>query len=297
MGRDAGHSPFERPPTVSITEGPAGRSVLAWAEVPAALRPWVEALWYSEGPLSLGLERVLPSATGDLVLNLGADMRLVEGVGDPLIRGGTTSGLLLRPIVLGHPPVHRALGFRLRPLGTRALLGVPVGRLNDQCVALADVLGLEGVALTERCGAAVDAAAALAVAARWALDRARRSEAPDPIARWAVEALVAGGGRRPVADVVQRSGYGATRFNQRFVDEVGLTPKRFGRLVRFRAALDALAPGRRLAEVALATGHADQAHLCAEFQAFAGRTPTEVLAARYPAGLTLAEPGEHDGGG
>src|SRR5690606_10674215 len=144
-------------------------------------RPWVEALWYSEGPLSLGLERVLPSATGDLVLNLGADMRLVEGVGDPLIRGGSTSGLLLRPIVLGHPPVHRALGFRLRPLGTRALLGVPVGRLNDQCLALADVLGLEGVALTERCGAAVDAVAALSVAARWALDRARRSAPPDPI--------------------------------------------------------------------------------------------------------------------
>lgn len=275
--------------SVLRTPGALGTSLVAWAEVPPALSPWVEALWYSEGWLDARYERVLPSATGDLVVNLGPDMRLVRGAGDPCIRGATTNGLMSMPFVLGHPEWHRAVGFRLRPLGLRALLGVPMGLLNDRCTAVEDILGAPGRVLTARCMAASTPEEVLAVATDWACDRLRRGDAPDPIAAWAVGALEACGGQMGMRTLAARAGYGETWFTRRFAAEVGFTPKRFARLVRFRAALAALQPERPLVEVALSTGHADQAHLCAEFQAFAGRTPTEVLATRYTAGLTLAE--------
>lgn len=275
--------------TEQRTEGPRGSEVVAWATIPEALSPWIEAAWYSEGWLAARQERVLPSATGDLVVNLGPAMRLVEGVGDPIICGATTTGLLTAPIVLGHPVWHRAVGFRLRPLATRSLLGVPVAALNDRCETLAAVLGAPGVDFEDRLRDAHTPAEVLGAALDWAAARLARGPEPDPLVAWAVKRLTDPAGPGAIAALVARSGYGATRFNGRFVAEVGCTPKRFARLVRFRAALDGLRPGVSLARLALDTGHSDQAHLCAEFQAFAGRSPTEVLAAAHPAGLTLAE--------
>ena len=45
-------------------------------------------------------------------------------------------------------------------------------------------------------------------------------------------------------------------------------------------------PGASLAEVALAAGYYDQAHLGLEFRALAGLTPREFLASVYPDGTT-----------
>ena len=54
---------------------------------------------------------------------------------------------------------------------------------------------------------------------------------------------------------------------------MGVSPKLFSRLIRFRGAFEALRTGARQSEVALAAGYADQAHLLREFCAFAGTAP------------------------
>jgi AraC-like DNA-binding protein len=60
----------------------------------------------------------------------------------------------------------------------------------------------------------------------------------------------------------------------------------FGRILRFqRAARDLARPdGPSLCEIALDCGYYDQAHLNRDFREFAGRTPTELMAARLPGG-------------
>jgi AraC-like DNA-binding protein len=64
-----------------------------------------------------------------------------------------------------------------------------------------------------------------------------------------------------------------------FRDTVGVGPKTFARLERFRRALDAAraqeAP--RWAVIALDAGYYDQAHLIADFRAIAGVTPQALL--------------------
>ena len=66
---------------------------------PRHLRPWVDRLWYSEGTLEHQRERLLPSPTIELVVNLGAPMRVVEGLGSEMLRGGITGGLAMMPQV------------------------------------------------------------------------------------------------------------------------------------------------------------------------------------------------------
>ena len=60
-----------------------------------------------------------------------------------------------------------------------------------------------------------------------------------------------------------------------FAERVGLSPKAFGRVARFRRAIERLQhpPGGPYARIALQVGYADQAHFIREFKAFAGVTP------------------------
>lgn len=252
---------------------------------------WIEAVWYSHGALPHLVERVLPSATGDLVLNLGPPMARIDGPDGPqAIVGGTVSGLFGGPMVLRHPTWHRAVGLRLRPFACRALLGVPTGALNDAVVDLSDVVGPQGRAVTAACTEESQPRRVVVRLLTWLANHmSRRGRDADAVARWTADRIEASGGRVPIRELVRESGYGNTQFIRRFRDELGVTPKAYASLVRFRAALDRLGPGQKLAELALATGFTDQSHMGAEFRRLAGRTPTQILAARYPSGLTVAE--------
>lgn len=85
------------------------------------------------------------------------------------------------------------------------------------------------------------------------------------------------GGRLRVDELAARLGLHVRSLERRFVEHLGLPPKRVARLVRLRHVLARLHDGgyRSLAELALASGYADQAHLCRDFKALTGRAPGE----------------------
>jgi AraC-like DNA-binding protein len=93
-------------------------------------------------------------------------------------------------------------------------------------------------------------------------------------------------GTVPVGRLVEETGWSRRHLTARFREQVGLPPKVFGRILRFqRAARDLARPdGPSLCEIALDCGYYDQAHLNRDFREFAGRTPTELMAARLPGG-------------
>ena len=110
------------------------------------------------------------------------------------------------------------------------------------------------------------------------LNRNLKNAAPVPPAvRYAVEQLSGEGALRGVRKIQLDTGLSHTRFIQLFREHVGLTPKLFGRVRRFRAVLDRIEKGLPVnwAELAADCGYFDQAHLIHDFRAFAGVTPLE----------------------
>lgn len=60
--------------------------------------------------------------------------------------------------------------------------------------------------------------------------------------------------------------------------ETGISPKQLARTFRFENVVTHLAAGsQNLADVAAATGYADQGHLTREFRRMAGCSPTQWL--------------------
>ena len=98
----------------------------------------------------------------------------------------------------------------------------------------------------------------------------------------AVQCLRLTSGAAPIEILAQQIGLGRRQFERRFLEYVGLSPRLFGRIVRFQRAFRALG-AESGAAVAARCGYADQAHLVREVRRFAGQTPTLLAQAE---GLT-----------
>ena len=96
------------------------------------------------------------------------------------------------------------------------------------------------------------------------------------LAAWAAARFAADPAWARVEPIQRASGLSPARFIARFREAVGLTPKRYARVLRFQRAL-ALIPREGRADwaaLALEAGYGDQAHLAHEFRRCAGMAPT-----------------------
>ena len=101
-----------------------------------------------------------------------------------------------------------------------------------------------------------------------------------------VARLDASGGAIPIAELRAPTGLSKARLIETFRNQVGLAPKLYSRIVRFRQALGRLqqAGTVRLTDLPLDAQYYDQPHMNAEFRALGGVTPRAFLAARHSVG-------------
>jgi AraC-like DNA-binding protein len=270
---------------ISVGWTPAAGSPLAGS---------IDRLWYFDGTLGTPRERVFPDGTLELIVQLDTPHR--PGVDAPADRFPPVcmTGLRTTAEVVEAPPGRcRVLGVRLTPSGAFRLLNTSLSGLTGT-VDLHDVLGTAAAELATRVHGARDGVSAVRSAAAWAARRIARGPAADTTVQRALAAIAADGGTRSMATLDAWHGRSRARFAATFRDRVGVSPKRFARLVRFDRALAAITHGdATLGEIALAAGYYDQAHFTAEFRAHAGLTPSAYLRAlRYPGTTSVIDAAE-----
>jgi AraC-like DNA-binding protein len=110
------------------------------------------------------------------------------------------------------------------------------------------------------------------------LRRSLRSASFDGISA-ASHRIIRSGGRVELAALADSAGLGVRQFERRFIQQVGMSPKRFARIARFEAALETKArfASRSWTDVAHDFGYYDQMHMIHDFAEFTGETPTETL--------------------
>ena len=268
-----------------------------WRPLPGSpLARAIERVWYFAGTLGASRERVFPDGTLELIVQLDTPHRpAVEApcAGFPPL---CATGLRTTAEVVEAPLNRcRVLGLRLTPPAAFALLDSALPELTSLTVDLHELLGRATAELGNRIHDAPDGAAAVRTAAAWAARRIARGRRTDPTVQRALNAIAADGGTRSLAELNAWEGRSRARFAAAFRDSVGVSPKRFARILRFDRALHAIALGDApLGAVALAAGYYDQAHFTNEFHEHAGLTPLAyVRATRFPATTALLEGAEH----
>ena len=249
------------------------------------LRPFIEHFWALNDEPSHGRERVVPSGTIELVVNLARDeLRIFDAEGNPAtckrFRGALISGCYGQSFGIDTRDHTAIVGVHFRPGGAARLLGVPPGELMDLHVALADVWGERAVELRERSCAARNTSERFEI-----LEQALLERLPDsPPAASAIATALRELDRPGVAvsDVARRLQLSRRRFIEIFTRDVGMTPKRYARVRRFQHALSlaSSSPSPAWARLALECGYYDQAHLCREWAELTGLSPSRWAAQR-----------------
>jgi AraC-like DNA-binding protein len=238
----------------------------------APLSDYVELLWLFEQPApSHASERVLPTGTTELVINLGGGDRSFDAV---------VAGPHSRYFTLETTRPSTVVGAHFKPGGVFAFLGLPVDELHNRHVPLEALWGGRVGELRERLLAIDGPEARLLFLERLLLGQLDHERTSHAAVGHALSAFRTG--RRRIGDVVDETGLSARRFIRLFGDEVGLTPKAFCRIRRFQRAVERLHGATVVdwADTAIACGYYDQAHMIHDFRAFAGLNPTAYLARR-----------------
>lgn len=250
----------------------------------ADLRPLVEScVGYDETTDPAAVHHGLPSPAATLILAFD------EPLDSGWLADGTTtaewsvlSGLHVAPaLIRTHGHLH-GLQLGLTPLGVRALTGAPVGAVAGVITDAGPLVpGLRE--LHERLATTPAWSVRFALLEDFLRDRLATAEdlpRPDAEVAEAWRRLGERAGRLRVGDLAAELGWSRRRLSDRFGAEIGLSPKQSARIFRFTRA-QALARRHPLADVAVLAGYADQGHLCRDWLALAGRTPTASLSGAY----------------
>ena len=254
-------------------------------EPDVALRDHVAEFWVADGTTTFAKERILPAPGAILMFNFAAEQGTVDRTGRITpYRTAWAGGL--RDEVLTTYTSGRAslLGVRFTPLGARAFFRMPMHELANRVLELADLFGREAEITRERLREINDWPARIDHFEQLIADRLADGDEASSEINWMLRALTRVNGRIRMRALERELGWSSKRTIGRFKEHVGLTPKTFARLLRFRAAVAAIdaAEDPDWCELAHACGFYDQAHLINEFRAFSDCSPREFLRLRVP---------------
>lgn len=172
------------------------------------------------------------------------------------------------------------LQIRLEPVAAAMVFGASA-ELSGTVTALEDVWGRDAGRAEDRLRVAASWDERFAIAADILRRRLDAHPPVDPQVAHAWRRTLTSRGRVRVDDLAGEVGWSRKRLWSRFRSQLGVTPKRAARLVRFDHAAHLLAAGHAAACVAAETGYADQSHLHREVTTFTGLTPAALAVAPW----------------
>jgi AraC-like DNA-binding protein len=215
----------------------------------------VECFWSLEAGEARPGYPVLPDACVDIVFSRPGELRAV--------------GTMTRPQRFDLPAGQFVCGVRFRPARSYSFLRVPGPVLTDQSVPLSNLWGSRADRLRRRLE---DSSHPLAVL------EAHLEPSSTGLIQQAAAWLVARHGSVRLDELARHAGLSPRQLRRRFLDETGLTPKQFCRILRFRHTLNHLPQHRGdWAGLAAGCGYYDQAHLIRDFHEFAGAAPGDYV--------------------
>ncbi|NOK57938.1 MAG: AraC family transcriptional regulator [Chloroflexi bacterium AL-W] len=249
------------------------------------LNKYIDVFWlYEDYTPTHVKERVLPSGTVELVINLRDDMIRIYEPQSPehfqQFRGCVLSGAHSEFLVIDTVCQASIIGVHFKPGGAFPFVDMPVDALTNSTVSLETLWGHAAMELRDQLMEATTPQRRFQVLERFLLFRLADSLTLHPAVAFALQEFQRIPHLRTMAVVAESLGFSSRRFIELFRHEVGLTPKRFCRIQRFQKVLRCIENGGQIAwaDVAASCGYFDQAHCINDFRAFSGLNPTTYCA-------------------
>jgi AraC-like DNA-binding protein len=244
----------------------------------------VDSFWmYEGGETARETERILPTGTLELVINLRQnELSFYTGECPENVSrfsGAIISGAHGRGLVPDNPKEIRLIGVHFKPGGAFPFLGLPAFDLADTHVDLENIWGSSAGRLRDRICEARTSDEKFHFLEQALVKRLHHRVEQHSAVSAALEMFSKHPAAPRVREAAKYVGLSQRRFIQAFKTEVGLTPKLYSRIQRFQRTRSIIHqdPSLDWVTVALDLGYFDQSHLIREFIEFSGRSPTSYL--------------------
>ena len=267
---------------------------------PPQLAPWVKLFWIFENQSNeTSPETIVADGSPELIVHFGEPFSEVDRLGEFAKQpSAILCGQLTRPLVL-HSSRHAGmLGIRFHTVGmSHLLLSSKIGAHSmkeltdlraDASVWFSDIDRL----IDEVCLAANDlerlAAGCRFLRESLVVDQSRGFGCQK--LQKIVDRVLQLRGDVTIDALSDLAGVSRRSLELAFQDKVGISPKTFCRIVRFRQVFEAVTENEispSWLNLALDTGFFDQSHLIRDFRQFTGDSPTEFLKKSSPLAQSL----------
>lgn len=240
----------------------------------------IDRLWCVTDPTADGVETILPSGRVQIIFSLSGLPLDEHDPHDPKLDARAlqiVQGPSTRARRVSRKSQTALCGVSFKPGGAGALLG-PVDGFTDRVVDFARFWPGDATKLRERLEA-LDTHEARLDLLEDEIERRIGDTTEAAMVTRGLERLREGSA---IKDVGAESGLSPHLFRKLFLRNVGLTPKHYLRIERFRAALTLLSPTASLSDVAFQAQFADQPHMTREIEQFASMTPGRLKTSRRP---------------
>jgi AraC-like DNA-binding protein len=224
-------------------------------------------------------ELIVPSGTFEMVFNLQEDELRIYSPAEPdkcrRFSGALVSGPYSRPFMSDAAEERAILGVHFKPGGAAAVLGMPASEFRDVHVDLKTLWGPAADVLRERLCVLREPSDRFALLEQALMQRLVSNPAGHGAVRAGLDMLMRTRGRAKTRDIAKAVDLSQRRFISLFANEVGLTPKLFGRIQRIQRAVGRSMDASDWAQLAVECGYFDQSHLIRDFTAFVGLSPAD----------------------
>ncbi len=227
-------------------------------------------------------ERIVPDGNPELVVHYGHPFS--EYTPDERKQQQPRAfmmGQMTRPLALDPSQgVPGIIGVRFHPAGERAMIGAAMDEFTDQRLNVEDIAPGRAASLVDEIASARNAAARAAVLQRFVAQFANaHARYQDPaVTHWTTQ-IQRTNGQRAIARLAQDAGLSLRQLERRFRMQVGVAPRQYANVIRFRTVFDLLNGDTKpdWIGLALGAGYFDQSHMIRDFQRFLGCSPTAFL--------------------
>ncbi|MFC5405368.1 DUF6597 domain-containing transcriptional factor [Cohnella soli] len=244
------------------------------------LSSFVAYFWQFDGMNPPSARRLtLPDGSVDLVIELGQNRTHISDRSreKKRLEASVISGPQSEYFITDSGNERSMIGVHFKRGKVASFLGLPSIELQNTHASLTDLWGSLATDLRDELLYTVSSAERFRILEKYLLMKCSSSQPANAAVQFALASLEQPDQFHSIADIVDQVNMSAKTFIHLFKMEVGMTPKKYGRIVRFQSAVRWIRQPDPIdwADLAVKCNYYDQPHFIKEFQAFSGLSPME----------------------
>jgi AraC-like DNA-binding protein len=247
------------------------------------LKPYIEKLWFFESSGKMpfdDMKLIVPN--GNIKLTVSYQNGIIAAINGKTFASKehdiTLTGLIDVPVVLDvdEDVTTETIGIEFSPQGAYRFFHFTLNDIQNQIYSLSDVLGNIGRQLVEKINNATSAQQKIVLLQQFLLKQLSLHN-EDLIFEYCIEKITASKGRITIKELEKKTGYSSRWLNMKFNDKLGVSPKNFSSIIRFKQYYQAFINGtaKSFFKNDFYELYYDQSHFIKDFKRFTGLPPAK----------------------